>query len=255
MNLRTRTGGVRCSGPEALVRRAAAAEWGRLASLVRGHLARRRAAALPLAATAAGLVLLFDLLQHLPGGAALVERVGVVRGVQPLEVSLLRTPLSLFVPALDLPVWGAFAQVLVVFGLAETVLGRRVTLLVAYAGTLAGTLYARLAMDLGPDTPLGLAPSDALVRDCGPSAAVVALAICTAWRARAWCTAGAVVVLMTSEAVLLPNLAGAEHLAAVAAALLAAALGEVVGGYGPRVPALAGAAGAAGGPRARAVIP
>ncbi|WP_377270323.1 hypothetical protein [Peterkaempfera sp. SMS 1(5)a] len=205
---------------------------------MRGRLAVRGFAALPVATTATLLVLCFDLLQRLPGGAAVVDDVGVVRGNQPLALSLLRTPLSLFVPALDLPVWGALAQVLVVFGLAELVLGRGRTLLVAYAGTVAGTLYARLAVDLGPGSPFGLPTADAAVRDVGPSAAVVALAICTAWRARAWFSGAAVVVLMAVEAAGLPNLAGREHLAAVAVAVLASVFGEVVGTVRSRVAVL-----------------
>lgn len=51
-----------------------------------------------------------------------------------------RTPLSLFAPALDLPVWGALAQILLVFGPAEVRLGRWHTLAVAYPATPAGTV-------------------------------------------------------------------------------------------------------------------
>ncbi|MFJ6211991.1 hypothetical protein ACIQGZ_01415 [Streptomyces sp. NPDC092296] len=242
MNLTSRTGDVRRGTVGPLLGRAAAAEWGELWAAVGGRLARRRLAAVPLALTATLLVLLFDLVQQLPGGAGFVERVGVVRAGLPLELELLRTPLSLFVPALDLPVWGALAQVLVVFAVAEIVLGRPLALFVAYAGTVAGTLYARVAVDVGPGGFLGLPATDALVRDAGPSAAVVALAICAAWRARAWFTGAAVVALMGTEAAVLPNLAGLEHLAAIAAAVLIAALGEVFGGYWSRVLALARAA-------------
>ncbi|MGA5701919.1 hypothetical protein [Peterkaempfera bronchialis] len=255
MNLTTRTGGVQRRTPAPYLRRAAAAEWEALWSTVCGRLAGKRLGAVPLALTATSLVLLFDLVQQLPGGVGLVERVGVVRGSQPLELSLLRTPLSLFVPALDLPVWGALAQVLVVFGIAEIVLGRRQTLCIAYAGTLAGTLYARLAVDLGPDSLFGLPASAALVRDSGPSAAVVALAICTAWRARAWCTGAAVAVVMAAEAAMLPNLAGLEHLAAVATAVLTAAVGELFGGYWPRVLALVRASADTARPTAGALTP
>jgi hypothetical protein len=242
VNLRIRTGDgqvVRRRTRDPLLRRAAAAEWGTLWRLLRCRAADGGPAAVPLASGAVVLVLLFALLQSLPGGAGVVDRIGVVRAHQPLEVSLLRTPLSLFVPALDLPVWGALAQVLVVFGVAETVLGRRATLLTAYGATLAGTLYARLAVDLGPGGLLGLPASDAVVRDSGPSAAVVALAICTAWRVRAWWTGAAVVALMGAEAATAPNLAGREHLVAIAVALLTAATGELLGGPRAGLPASA----------------
>lgn len=202
--------------------RAARAEWGVLAKAVRDHVRRHRWASAPLAVGAALLVLVFSVVQHLPGGETVVGRLGVVRAALPLGESLLRTPLSLYVPAPDLPVWGALVQVLLAFGAAEIVLGRRLTLAVAYAGTLAGTVFARVAVELGPEHLLGLPGVVAHVRDTGPSAAVVALAVCTAVRCRAWWTGGAVAAAMVVEAVLLPNLAGLEHVVAVAAALLIA---------------------------------
>ena len=197
-------------------------------------LARDRLAALTLTLTATMAVLLFQTLQHVPGGAGVVERLGVVRASLPLWESLLRTPLSLFVPAPDLPVWGAAVQVLLVFGLAELTIGRCATLAVAYAGTLAGTLYARHAVHAvhagarGADGLFSLPWSDALVRDTGPSAAVVALAVYIAWRYRAWLTGGAIVLAMVLEQALFPNLAGAEHLAAILCTLVLAGGGELV---------------------------
>jgi hypothetical protein len=204
--------------------------------------ARKRLAAVPLATTATFLILLFSVLQHLPGGDRLVTHIGVVRASLPLGVSLLRTPLSLYVPALDLPVWGALAQVFVVFGVAEIVLGRRLTLVIAYVCTLAGTLFARVAVTVGPHHLFGFPGWVAHVRDTGPSAAVVALALCIAFRCRAWFTGGAVLLVMVGEAVLLPNLAGLEHVVALLAAALIAAAIEVFGDYWPRV--LAGVAAA-----------
>jgi hypothetical protein len=197
----------------------------------RRSLARDRLAALALTLTATAAVLLFQLLQHTPGGAGVVERVGVVRASLPLWESLLRTPLSLFVPAPDLPVWGAAAQVLVVFGVAELTIGRWATLTVAYAGTLAGTLYARHGVQAGvrgTDHLFALPWQDALVRDTGPSAAVVALAVYVAWRYRAWVTGAVTVVALVLEQALFPNLAGAEHLVAILCALGLAGWGEIV---------------------------
>ncbi|WP_370147391.1 hypothetical protein [Streptacidiphilus sp. EB129] len=201
-----------------MLRDAVEAEWGDLYRAVRNRLVRDRLAALPLTLTATLAVLVFQVLQHTPGGAALVERVGVVRASLPLWESLLRTPLSLFVPAPALPVWGAAAQVFVVFGVAELAVGRWRTLAVAYAGTLAGTVYARGGMPW----------DNVFARDTGPSAAVVALAVYVAWRCRAWLTAVVTVTAMVLEQVLEPNLAGVEHLAAIACALTVAAGGELL---------------------------
>ncbi|GAB2689467.1 hypothetical protein GCM10010442_03200 [Kitasatospora kifunensis] len=217
------------------MRRAVVGEWGTLFSTVREHVVRKRFASIPLAAGATFLILLFSIVQHLPGGEAFVTRIGVVKAALPLDISLLRTPLSLYVPALDLPVWGALAQVLLVFGIAEIVLGRKATLFIAYACTLAGTLYARIGVQIGPEHLFGFASKVAYMRDTGPSAAVVALAICVAWKCRAWFTGAAVVATMIGEVIVLPNLAGLEHVVAIITAVLIAATGEVFGSYWPRV--------------------
>ncbi|MEV4558836.1 hypothetical protein AB0K51_17860 [Kitasatospora sp. NPDC049285] len=237
----THAGGVR-SGPWTVVRRAAVAEWGPLVGTVKDRVLRRKFAAVPLATVATGLVLLFSIVQHLPGGARFVNEIGVVKAALPLDVSLLRTPLSLYVPALDLPVWGALAQVFFVFGVAEIVLGRRLTLLVAYACTLAGTLFARVGVMIGPDHLFGFPRWMAHVRDTGPSAAVVALAVVIAFRCRAWVTGSAVVAAMVGEAVVLPNLAGLEHVVALTTAVLIAVAVEVFGDFWPRVLSGVGAA-------------
>jgi hypothetical protein len=222
---------------------------------VRERVRTDRLRAAPLACTATLLVLLFSVVQHLPGGERVVTRLGVVRAALPLDVSLLRTPLSLYVPALDLPVWGALVQVLLVFGVAEIVLGRRLTLVVAYACTLAGTLFARLGVELGPDHLFGFPAWVGYVRDTGPSAAVVALAVCVAIRCRAWWTGGTVALAMVVEAVLLPNLAGLEHVVALLTAGLIAASLEVFGDFWPRVLAGVGAASVVADTRARAAVP
>lgn len=234
MNESTRAGGVR-KWLVAMVIRAAVAEWGVLFCTVKGYLVRERFRSVPLAWTATFLVLLFGFVQHLPGGERFVTHVGVVRASLPLDVSLLRTPLSLYVPALDLPVWGALAQVFLVFGIAEMVLGRRLLLVVAYASTLAGTIFARIGVALGPGHLFGFARWVAYVRDTGPSAAVVALAIVVAFRTRAYWTGGAVAAAMLTEAAMVPNLAGLEHVVAVVTAgLLAVSMG-VFGDFWPRV--------------------
>ncbi|MFJ5093694.1 hypothetical protein [Streptomyces sp. NPDC088557] len=202
------------------VRGFARREWGPLFGTVRAALVTRGWRAVPMTLTAVCLTALFQLVQNQDWGYRPVQAIGSVRAEDPLWLSLLRTPFSLFVPALDLPVWGALAQILLVFGIAEICLGRWRTLAVAYLATLAGTLYARLGIALGPDGPLGLPASDAQVVDTGPSAAVVGLAVYVCWRLRARWTGALVVLAMVVEVIVKPNLAGKEHLAAIAAVLV-----------------------------------
>ncbi|WP_179166459.1 hypothetical protein [Streptomyces sp. CB03238] len=208
------------------MRRFARREWGALYAAVRTALVTRKWRALAMTLGAVCLTAVFQLVQNQPWGYGPVQNIGSVRAEDPLWLALLRTPLSLFVPALDLPVWGALAQILLVFGIAEICLGRLRTLLIAYAATLAGTLYARLGIALGPDAPLGLGlpASDAQVVDTGPSAAVVGLAVYVCWRHRAWVTGALVVVAMVVEVLVKCNLAGKEHLAAIAGVLVVCAV-------------------------------
>ncbi|MFD8237098.1 hypothetical protein ACFV20_35130 [Streptomyces sp. NPDC059696] len=205
----------------------ARAEWGALYAAVRGPLAERRWRAVPMAVAAVCLTAVLHVVHHQSWGYEAVQEAGGVRAADPLWLALLRTPLSLFVPALDLPVWGALVQILLVFGIAELCLGRRRTLALAYVATLAGTLYSRAGIWLGPDSPLGLPASDARVVDTGPSAAVVGLAVFLGWRYRAYVTASVVIGAMVAEVALKENLAGKEHLAAIAAVLVLCVAGEL----------------------------
>ncbi|MFI6283533.1 hypothetical protein ACIBCM_02050 [Streptomyces sp. NPDC051018] len=202
-------------------------EWGPLYAVLRTALAERGWRAVPMTLAAVCLTALFQLTQNQGWGYGFVRGVGFVRAEDPLWLALLRTPLSLFVPALDLPVWGALAQILLVFGIAEIALGRLRTLVVAYVSTLAGTLYARIGIAAGPDGPFGLPADDARIVDTGPSAAVVGLAVVVCWRFRAWFTGALVIAAMVVEVIVKPNLAGKEHLAAIAGALVLCAIAGV----------------------------
>ncbi|MFE7977981.1 hypothetical protein [Streptomyces shenzhenensis] len=198
------------------VARWARAEWGLLYVTVREPLLKRGRRAVPMTLTAVCLTAVLQVVQNQSWGFQFVQNVGAVRAQDPLWLALLRTPLSLFVPALDLPVWGALAQILFVFGIAEICLGWWRTLTVAYVATLAGTLYARVGIALGPHSPLGLPAADAQVVDTGPSAAVVGLAVYLSWRYGAYATGAAVVLAMVIEVLAKDNLAGKEHIAALA---------------------------------------
>ncbi|MFI5802906.1 hypothetical protein [Streptomyces sp. NPDC051561] len=201
--------------PVSPLRRFARREWGPLYARVRGALVTERWRAIPMTLAAICLTSVFQLVQNQSWGYQFVQNIGAVRAEDPLLLSLLRTPLSLFVPALDLPVWGALAQMLLVFGIAEICLGRWKTLFLAYVASLSGTLYARVGVGLGPDHPIGLPEIDKTVVDTGPSAAVVGLALYVCWRYGARWTAAAVVVAMVIEVIVKTNLAGKEHIAAL----------------------------------------
>jgi hypothetical protein len=205
----------------ALVWRTLRGEWhGLVVDPVR-QLLRRGLPGLTLAFVAAFGVIFFHAVAQRPTGAVVVRLLGGVSGDLPLWLALLRTPVSLYVPALDLPVWAGITQLFLAFALAELALGRARTLAVAYATTLAGTLTVRVMLALGPGCQgLGLPPAIGHVLDTGPSAAVVGLFTYLAVVRRApvlfTLTGGS----MVWESVAKPNLAGREHLIAVGAAIL-----------------------------------
>ncbi|MET8243394.1 hypothetical protein ABZV31_02520 [Streptomyces sp. NPDC005202] len=205
----------------------ARAEWGLLYVTVREPLLKLGPRAIPMTIGAVCLTAVLQFVQNQSWGYGFVQDIGSVRAEEPLWLALLRTPLSLFMPALDLPVWGALAQILFVLGIAEICLGWWQTLAIAYVATLAGTLYARIGIALGPHHPLGLPGTDAQVVDTGPSAAVVGLAVYLGWRYGAYVTAGAVVAAMAIEVGVKENLAGKEHLAAIAGVALVCLLSAV----------------------------
>ncbi|MFE3582932.1 hypothetical protein [Streptomyces vinaceus] len=218
------------------LRRFARREWGPLFWTVKDALVRDRWRAAPMTLGAVCLTSVFQIVQNTSWGFQPVQNLGSVKAADPLWLALLRTPLSLFVPALDLPVWGALAQILLVFGISEICIGWWRTLVIGYVATLAGTTYARIGLSLGADHPFGLPVSDRVVNDTGPSAAVVGLAIYVCWRYRAYLTGAIVIAVMIGEVLVKDNLAGKEHLAAIAAVM---ALCVVRAKWGPersRVP-------------------
>ncbi|WP_262418139.1 hypothetical protein [Streptomyces sp. SP2-10] len=196
------------------------AEWHSIVVDPARRLARRGLSGLLLAFVAAsGVVFCHDIAQH-PTGETWVRRLGGVQGDLPLWLALLRTPVSLYVPALDLPVWAGITQVFLAFALAELTLGRARTLAIAYATTLAGTLTARLMIAAGPGRwGFGLPPEVGHVLDTGPSAAVVGLFTYLAVIRRAPVVFTLTGGSMVWESLAVPNLAGREHLVAVGTAI------------------------------------
>ncbi|MFF8591815.1 hypothetical protein ACF061_10245 [Streptomyces sp. NPDC015220] len=191
------------------------------------QLTRRGLSGLVLAFVAAFGVIFFHAIAQHPRGETAVRLLGGVQADLPLWQALLRTPVSLYVPALDLPVWAGITQLFLAFALAELTLGRGRTLFISYATTLSGTLTVRVMIAIGPGWGgLGLPPETGQVLDTGPSAAVVGLFTYLSVVRRApvvfFLTGGSMVV----ESVVKPNLAGREHLIAVAAAVVLALVHE-----------------------------
>jgi hypothetical protein len=196
------------------------------------QLLRRGLSGLVLAFVASFGVIFFHAIAQHPTGAVAVRLLGGVYADLPLWLALLRTPVSLYVPALDLPVWAGITQLFLAFALAELALGRARTLAIAYTTTLAGTLTVRVMIALGPGWwGLGLPSEIGRVLDTGPSAAVVGLFTYLAVVRRAPVVFTITGGSMVWESIAVPNLAGREHLIAVAAAIV---LG-LLHGHGRRV--------------------
>ncbi|MGY6018983.1 hypothetical protein [Streptomyces spinosirectus] len=191
------------------------------------RLLRRGLSGLTLAFVAALGVIFFHALAQHHAGAVAVRILGGVDADLPLWLALLRTPVSLYVPALDLPVWAGITQLFLAFALAELILGRTRTLVVSYATTLAGTLMVRVMIALGPGWGgLGLPPGTGRVLDTGPSAAVVGLFTYVAVVRRAPVLFALTSGSMVWESVAVPNLAGREHLIAIGVAIVLALRGQ-----------------------------
>ncbi|MER6028864.1 hypothetical protein [Streptomyces sp. NPDC001851] len=201
------------------------AEWHAIVVEPVHRLTRRGLSALLLGFVAAcGVIFFHDIAQH-PLGRLWVQRLGGVTGDLPLWLALLRTPVSLYVPALDLPVWAGITSLFLSFALAELILGRVRTLAIAYVTTLAGTLIARVMIALGPGWwGFGLPHAYGRVLDTGPSAAVVGLFTYLSVIRRAPVVFTLTGGSMLWESVAVPNLAGREHLVAVGTAIALALL-------------------------------
>jgi hypothetical protein len=146
---------------------------------------------------------------------------GDVYASLPLGTELARLPMSLFLPTPYLPVWGACLQLLVVIGLGELILGRRLTIAVALFGHFGATLIARVLLDNVHTYLFGLSPALAHLLDTGPSAATTAVGACLLVCSRMTRSAILLSVGLVAAALLAPGIDGAEHMVALACGLLA----------------------------------
>ncbi|WJV47348.1 hypothetical protein [Streptomyces flavofungini] len=202
------------------------AEWQFLCLAAWRELRERRPAGVSLAVAAALAMICLHELQQIPSSDRVVRRLSEVRADQPLWLSLLRTPVSVLVPTRDQPVWGGLPRLLLSLGLAQLLIGSKRALLIAYAATLAGTLSARVMVAIGPDHFAGVPAAYAHDVDTGASAAVVGLFTYLSVRLRAPALCLVTVVPTVVGSILKPNLAGREHLVAVAFVLAIALIQE-----------------------------
>ncbi len=155
-------------------------------------------------------------LDHIGAGRVVVSHCCDIRAEYPLWRELVALPGSMVAPAPMLPVWGSVAQVALVFAVAEAAVGRRWTIGVALLGQAVATLSARAFIWLGPAVWSGLNASYAHVLDTGPSAATVALTAYLAVVLRTPIVGIAALAGLLSELWVRPDLAGREHVVALA---------------------------------------
>ena len=142
-------------------------------------------------------------------------RSGDVDAALPLTSELARLPMSLFLPTAFLPLWAASAQLLVVIGLGELILGRWLTIVVAAAGHIGSTLIARVLLESEHGHVFGVAPAMAHVLDTGPSAATTAVGACLLVAARMNRCALLLSVGLIAAALIAPGVDGVEHTTAL----------------------------------------
>lgn len=173
-----------------------------------------------LTAAVSAAVLVTYIADHTTAGHTVVGWCCSERAAYPWWLAIVRLPGSMVAPAPMLPVWGSLIQVALVFTVAEAVLRWRAALGVALLAHLAATLAARFFIWLGPTVFTGLPPRYLHVLDTGPSAATVALVACLAVVLRAPILGTLVLAGMLSELWARPDLAGREHIIALAVGAL-----------------------------------
>jgi hypothetical protein len=151
-------------------------------------------------------------------------RSGAVYAALPLTTELTRLPMSFFFPTAYLPLWAACAQLLVVIGLGEMILGRSLTIVVALVGHCGSTLMARILLSTVHSHVFGLVPALVHVLDTGPSAATTAVGACLLVATRMNRSALLLSVVLITAALIMPGVDGFEHTTALIVGVAAGAL-------------------------------
>lgn len=155
-------------------------------------------------------------------------RSGDVYAALPLTSELARLPMSFLFPTAYLPLWAACAQILVVIGLGELILGRWLTIVVAMVGHIGSTLFARVLLESVHGHVFGLTPALAHVLDTGPSAAVAAVGACVLVTARMNRCVLLLGVGLIAAALIAPGVDGVEHTTALVWGVTAGVVDYVV---------------------------
>jgi hypothetical protein len=187
-----------------------------LAQILHAARSRWRAGGRPVVAAVAALVaVVCTALYRWPTSHYLICRAGAVRASLPLPVELSRLPLSVFLPTPELPLVAAVGQLLVVVGLAELLLGRVRTVALAVLAHSVATLSARLLIQFGPATVVGLTRGEAHLLDTGPSVITAALGsyLLLSYRARRCLIVLAGGLFLAAE--MQNNIDGREHFVAL----------------------------------------
>ena len=183
---------------------------------------RRRWQQLWLGPAAAVLVTVLALAFRTRSGHAFVVDYANTRPRDVFAWAVPRVPLSMFAPAALLPYWFAVGQVLVVFSLAQTLVGTRRTILVALVGHTAATLSAYLWIFVA--RPVGVGHGYDHYADAGPSAAVIALLAYLAVVLRMLWLAVEILAYDAIEVSVLDSLSDHEHLVGVLTGMALGAL-------------------------------
>jgi hypothetical protein len=136
--------------------------------------------------------------------------------------------MSLFMPTSYLPLWAACAQLLVVIGLGELILGRWLTIIVASVGHVGSTLLARVLLESVHGHVFGMTAALAHVLDTGPSAATTAVGACLLITMRMNRSALLLSVGLVAAALIAPGVDGVEHTSALFWGLTAGVLNYAV---------------------------
>jgi hypothetical protein len=155
-------------------------------------------------------------------------RSGDVYAALPLSSELARLPMSLFLPTTYLPLWAACAQLLVVIGLGELILGRWLTIVVASVGHVGSTLLARVLLESVHGHVFGMTTALAHVLDTGPSAATTAVGACLLVTVRMNRCVLLLSAGLIAAALVAPGVDGVEHTSALAWGVTAGVLNYAV---------------------------
>ena len=196
------------------------AELAQLLGPLMRQLRTRRWRAVPVTAVLLLVMLSFSLVPAGSAVSSVMRSASAESAVLPWWQAVLGLPASIFAPACNLPVWGAFAQVAVIAAAAEVLIGWRRMLLVGLITNAAATAGARVMAWLGPSNTAGISVDIASQPDTGPSVFVTAVLIYLSIVHRTPIVRRLTVLTMITEAVLNPNLAGREHLIGMATAAL-----------------------------------